>query len=59
MKVKDLKQIVNNLDDNLNEYEVIFWIGNQELKIEWFSEVRDTEEIDFELCFVENRVSIN
>lgn len=46
MKVKDLKETLDKLDEN---FEIRFWFADEEIKIDYYSRFPSDQLIDFEL----------
>lgn len=50
MKVKDLKETLDKLDEN---FEIRFWFADEEIKIDYHSRFPSDQLVDFELKEVE------
>lgn len=50
MKVKDLKETLDKLDEN---FEIRFWFADEEIKIDYYSKFPSNQLVDFELKEVE------
>lgn len=50
MKVKDLKETLEKLDEN---FEIRFWFGDEEIKIDCYSKFPSDQLVYFELKEVE------
>lgn len=50
MKVKDLKETLEKLDEN---FEIRFWFGDEGIKIDCYSRFPSDQLVDFELKGVE------
>lgn len=51
MKVKDLKETLDKLDEN---FEIRFWFADEEIKIDYYSKFPSDQLVDFELKEVED-----
>lgn len=50
MKVKDLKETLDKLDEN---FEIRFWFADEEIKIDYYSRFPSDQLVDFKLKEVE------
>lgn len=50
MKVKDLKETLDKLDEN---FEIRFWFADEEIKIDYYLRFPNDQLVDFELKEVE------
>lgn len=50
MKVKDLKETLDKLDEN---FEIRFWFADEEIKIDYYSKFPSDQLVDFEFKEVE------